>query len=248
MLSRQHRQTNASGGFVRRVDSATQARAEQMLERLAKGDSSAADIVMTQAPTWLGRTQRTPRADQLLATAINLHDREARKAALEAELALDGVPKDASGLDLLTQAAGSQKQRQWALWTLGALGNRGIDPVHVAKIIGAHLDDPDANTRAAAVNGLALLATDETVPMLLDRFRNDPSPIVEERAACALAESGMYTKAQRIEAAGTLISWLDDSLVSTQQKTWVLQALNDISGQNLGSDPASWQSWYAGAH
>jgi len=214
-LSYAHRQAS-SNGLGRSIDSARQARAEQLLQRLASGDSSAADIVITQAPTWLGRTQRTPRANRLLATAINLHDMEARKAALEAELAMDGVPKDASGLDLLTQAAGSQHERAWALWMLGALGNRGIDPVHVAKIIGSYLDDPDANTRAAAVNGLALLGTDETVPMLLDRFRNDPSPIVQERAACAVAESGMYTQAQRIEAAGTLIGWLDDSLVSAQ--------------------------------
>lgn len=248
MLSYAHRHANRSGGFPRAVDAATQARAEQLLQRLAAGDSWAPDIVVTQAPKWLGKTERTARADQLLTTAINLHDMQARKAALEAELAMDGVPKDASGLDLLTQAASSRSQRVWALWMLGAIGNRGIDPVHVAKIIGAYLDDPDANVRAAAVNGLALLGTDETVPMLLDRFRNDPSPIVEERAACGLAESGMYTQAQRIEAAGTLIGWLDDALLSAQQKMWTIQALHDISGQSLGSDAAAWRSWYAGAH
>ena len=248
MLSYAHRQPNTGGGIGRSVDSTTQARAEQLLQRLAGGDSSAADIIMTQSQSWLGKTQRTPRADQLITSAINRHEVQVRKAALEADLAMDGVPKDASGLDLLTQEVGNPNQRAWALWTMGALGNRGVDPVHVAKIIGSYLDDPDANIRAAAVNGLALLGTDETVPMLLDRFRNDPSPVVQERAACGIAESGMYTQAQRTEAAGTLIGWLDDALVSTQQKTWIVQALHDISGENLGSDTAAWRGWYNGVH
>ena len=130
---------------------------------------------------------------------------------------------------------------------LGAMGNRGVDPVHTAKMIGAYIDNPDASTRAAAVNGLAMLGTDETIPMLLDRFRNDPSPVVQERAACGLAESGMYTDEQRVFAAATLVSWLDDSLLSPQQHTWTIQALGDISHQNFGNDSAAWRSWYESA-
>ena len=127
---------------------------------------------------------------------------------------------------------------------LGAIGNRGVDPVHAAKVIESYLADPSVNVRAAAVNGLGIIATDETIPMLLDRFRNDPSPVVQERAACSLAEAGMYTHEQRMVAAGTLVNWLDDSLITGQQRGWTLQALHDISGQNLGGDSAAWREWY----
>ena len=98
--------------------------------------------------------------------------------------------------------------------------------------------------RAAAVNGLALIATDETIPMLLDRFRNDPSPVVQERAACGLAEAGMYTHQQRMVAAASMVGWLDDSLLTAQQRIWTIQALHDISGQSFGTDSAAWHRWY----
>jgi HEAT repeat protein len=130
---------------------------------------------------------------------------------------------------------------------VGALGNRGVDPVHTAKIMESYLDDSVVGVRAAAVNGLALLATNETIHMLLDRFRNDPSTIVQERAACALAESGMYTHEQRMVAAASMVGWLNDTLLSPQQRIWAAQALHDISGQNFGADSAAWQRWYDSA-
>jgi HEAT repeat protein len=148
---------------------------------------------------------------------------------------------------MLERASGNPSQRAWALWMLGAIGNRGVDPNHAAKIIESYLADPQVEVRAAAVNGLALLGTDETIPLLLDRFRNDPSPVVQERAACSLAESGMYIHEQRMVAAASLIAWLDDSRLTTQQRGWTLQALHDISGQNLGSDSAAWRAWYENA-
>jgi HEAT repeats len=235
----------ASGARPRSYDRAMQAHAEDLLQRLASGDSAAAEEVSAQASTWIGKVTRTGRTDQLITTAINLHDIPSRQAALDAELALDGIPRNEEGLKLLTNAVGDPSSRAWALWLLGAIGNRGVDTPHTAKIVGTYLSDPDVNVRASAVNGLSLIATDETVPMLLDRFRNDPSPVVQERAACGLAESGMYTKAQRMVAAESLINWLDDSLLTGQQRNWDIQALDDISGQHFGADTAAWRSWYA---
>jgi hypothetical protein len=80
--------------------------------------------------------------------------------------------------------------------------------------------------------------------MLLDRFRNDPAPPVQDQAACGMAEAGMYSHAQRMVAAASLVGWVDDSLLSQQQRTWAAQALHDISGQNFGSDSAAWRNWY----
>jgi hypothetical protein len=228
----------------RPVDVSVQGEAEQLLTQVATGDSEAADQVLAQSPNWTGKTRRTPTADQQILTALNLPNLHAREAAVQAELALDGVPLSDAGLRALEQAVGNPSQRVWALWMLGALGNRGVDPVHSAKIIEAYLADPEVNVRASAVNGLAILATDETVPMLLDRFRNDPSPIVQERAACGLAESGMYTHEQRMTAAASLVGWLDDSTLSAGQRAWTAQALGDISGKHFGADSTAWRNWY----
>ena len=228
---------------ARTVDRAAQNEIEGLLARVAAGDREAASDVIERAPSWLGKTQRTQSTSRSLDVAFNLPDLHQREAAIEANLALDGVPKSQPEIATLESQLSSPAGRPWALWMLGALGNRGVDPVHTAKIIDAYVDHPDANTRAAAVNALAVLGTDETIPMLLDRFRNDPSPLVQERAACSLAESGMYTHEQRVVAAATLVSWLDDSLLSAQQHAWTIQALGDIAHQNLGNDSAAWRSW-----
>jgi len=235
---------STSGGIVRNVDSSAQAEAEQVLTRVAAGDSVAADEVLEKSSEWTGKTQRTPRSEQLISTALNLHDLHARAAAIQAELALDGIQTNEAGLAEVEQTVGNPNQRVWALWMLGALGNRGVDAVHTAKIIGTYLTDPRVDVRAGAVDALALVATDETLPLVLDRFRNDPSPVVEERAACDLAESGMYTHEQRMTAAASLVGWLDDSLLSPQQRAWIVQALGDISKKSFGNDSVAWRNWY----
>lgn len=229
------------------IDSAQQAKTEELLGRVAAGDLAAAEEVLAESDSWTGKIHRTPKTDQLITAGMNANDLHARAAAVQAQLALDGIPHDETGLRILTRAVGDPSQRSWAVWMLGALGNRGVDPVHSAKIIEAYLNDPDPGVRASAVNGLSLLATDETIPMLLDRFRNDPSPIVQEPAACALSESGMYTRQQRMLAAASLVGWLGDSLLTQQQRTWTIQALRDISGQNFGVDSAAWRRWYDSA-
>jgi len=227
-----------------KVNSAIQANAEQLLGQLAASKSGAADEVVAQSAGWTGKTHRSPKADQSILTALNLPDMHAREAALAAELALDAVPQNEAGLSLLKEALGDASQRVWALWMLGALGNRGVDPEHTAKILESYLADPDVNVRASAVNGLSLLGTDETIVPMLDRFRNDPSPVVQERAACGLAQSGMYTHEQRMTAAASIVGWLNDSLFTPQQRVWSFQALRDISGKDHGTDSAAWRNWY----
>lgn len=221
-----------------------QAEAEELLQRAAGDDAAASEQILARSGKWVGTTQRTPRSTQLITTALNSRDLQVREAAVQAQLALDGVRWDETGLNSLQQAVAIPNQRVWALWTLGALGNRGVDPDRAAKIIGSYLSDPEVNVRVSAVNGLALLGSDETVPMLLDRFRNDPSPVVQEQAACGVAQSGMYTHEQRMVAASLMVNWLDDPQLTPQQKTWTLQALRDISGQNMGTDSAEWRQWY----
>jgi len=228
----------------RATDAALQTEVEQLLQRVAEGDVSAARQVVGHAESWTGRTARTAKTDQFTTTALNLQDPDARAAALEAQLALSGVPRNQSGLEMLEQRVGNPTERAGALWLLGALGNRGVDPSQTAKIVQAYLNDTDVSVRTNAVIGLALLGTDETLPTLLDRFRNDPSPAVQDMAACGIAESGMYTRAQRLTTVPMLAGWLDDSLLSQQQRNWSAQALHDITGQNYGTDSQAWRRWY----
>ena len=234
-------------GTALRSDNSVQVFAEQLLTKAATGDAQAATDVLEHAPEWTGQTQRTPRSEQLVTAILNQRDLHIREAGVRAELALDGVPANTTGLDQVKMSLGNPQQRVWALWMLGALANRGVDPDHTSKMIETYLTDPDVQVRAAAVDAMALVATLETVPMMLDRFRNDPSPVVQERAACDLAESGMYTHAQRMNAAASLVGWVDDSLLSSQQRAWAVQALGDISGQHFGNDAAAWRRWYESA-
>jgi len=241
------KKTPASHGTVRRVNSPIQAEAEGLLNRLGTGDAEAGDQVLAQSAEWTGRTHRTPNSEQMITAALNSTDLHVRAAAVQAQLALDGVPQNEAGIEQMKQVVGNPQQRDWALWTLGALANRGVDPDRIAQIIETYLGDPDARVRATAVDALSLVATEETIAMLLDRFRNDSSPMVQERAACDLAEAGMYTHAQRMIAASNLVGWVDDSLLSAQQRAWTVQALGDISGKRLGNDASAWRDWYVNA-
>lgn len=224
-------------------DSTKQTEAEALLQKVAAGNDAAAEEVLDESDTWTGKTQRTSNADQLLNVSLNSNSLHTRQASLQAELAMDGVERSEAGLDRLEPALKDPSQRTWALWMTGALGNRGVDPMRAAIMISAYLQNPDVNTRVAAVNALSLLGTDATIPLVLDRFHNDSSPAVQERAACGLAESGMYTHEQRMTAAASLVRGLEDSRLTAQQHAWALQALRDISGKNLGMDSSAWQSW-----
>jgi hypothetical protein len=41
-----------------------------------------------------------------------------------------------------------------------------------------------------------------------------------------------------------MVGWLDDPLLTPQQKVWSFQALHDISGESHGTDSAAWRAWY----
>jgi hypothetical protein len=96
------------------------------------------------------------------------------------------------------------------------------------------------------VEGLAYLGTDETIVPLLEIFHNDPSRMIRERAACGLAQSGMLSEKQRRSAVPKLLDFTDDPALDQETRTWVFQALRDITGQSLPHDAAAWRSWFHG--
>ena len=96
------------------------------------------------------------------------------------------------------------------------------------------------------MEGLAYLGTDETIAPLLQVFHDDSSPMIRERAACSLAQSGMLGEKQRRSAVPQLLDFADDASLDPQTRTWVFQALRDITGKNLPHDAAAWRNWYNG--
>jgi len=78
-------------------------------------------------------------------------------------------------------------------------------------------------------------------------MHDDPSPSVRERAACGLAESGMFTSEQRFTAIPQLLNYTDDPSLDAQTHARVFQTLSDITHQRLGNDSAAWRSWYESA-
>jgi hypothetical protein len=137
-------------------------------------------------------------------------------------------------------------QKIWALWALGLMANRGVDAGGITARLASHLKDSDEDSRRWAVEGLAVAGTDDALPALLATMHDDASPVVRERAACSLAESGMFAPEQRMRAVPQLLAYTDDPALDTQTRGWAFQALADITHQRLPRDSAAWRSWYEG--
>jgi HEAT repeat protein len=182
----------------------------------------------------------------LFMTALNSDDLRVRAAAIEIDLASRNVEKAAAAIDRMEHDArfGEQGPRANALWDIALLGNRGIEPGRAAEILLASIHDSNVNIRYWAVEGLAYLGTDETIAPLLQTFHDDASPMIRERAACGLAQSGMLSEKQRRSAVPQLLDFADDTSLDPETHKWVFQALRDITGQTLPHDAASWRAWY----
>src|SRR5437762_143374 len=224
-----------------------QSQAELLLERAINHYDGASDQIAGRVDGWHGKLKMTPSLHSLFTTALNSNDLRVRAAAIEVDLAALNVSKTSAAVDqLATQAeSADQPTAVWALWTLGLLGNRGVEPQRASQVLMARIHDPNESIRYWAVEGMAYLGTDEVIPVLLQTFHDDPSPTIRERAACGLAQSGMLIEQQRRSAVPQLLDFADDTSLDAQTHTWVYQALRDITGQSLPNDPASWRNWYS---
>jgi HEAT repeats len=223
-----------------------QSQAELLLERSINHYAGANDQIAARVGRWRGKITLTSRLDNLFVTAINSDDLRVRAAGIEVDIAARDLEKRVETIERLEPVArgGEQGPRANALWDLGLLGNRGVEPARVAQILLGSIRDPNENVRHWAVEGLAYLGTDETIEPLLDVFRDDPSPNIRERAACSLAQSGMLSKPQRMRAVPRLLDYASDFNMEPQTRGWVFQALRDITGQTLPPDPVAWRRWY----
>jgi HEAT repeat protein len=249
-----------------------QKQAELLLERavshsVADPNQIEAQIeaqIESRSDAWRGHLQWDSQLGDLTTVALNSNDLSVRASAIEVQLAAYGLTKTESTVDAMVRQADSRDQRRriWALWALGLLGNRGVEPERVVQVLVAQLKDPgknfdadrgkrrnnhkenDEDARRWAVAGLALVGTTPTIAPLLETMRNDPSPVVREHAACSLAQSGMLSREQRLIAVPQLIDYSADPALDAQTRAWAFQALADITKQHLPNDSVAWRSWY----
>jgi hypothetical protein len=226
---------------------APQQQAQLLMERAINHYEGAIELIEKNVPSWYGQlnVEKGPLAG-LLNTAINANDLRVRAASLEITLAGYNLPKSPETVDkLLLRLQDEPEHRAWLLWILGVLGNRGVETARLETVFLDRIHDPDVTTRAYAVVGLGLLATDGSISSLLGVFREDPSPHVREGAACAIAQSGMFREEQRMSAVPDLLRMMDDVSLDATTRSWVFQALQDITGAGLGSNPAAWRNWWS---
>jgi HEAT repeats len=225
---------------------APQSQAELLLERSINHYAGANDQIAARVGRWRGTIKLSARLENLFVTAINSDDLRVRAAGIEVDIAARDLEKSAAAVDRLEPVArtGEQGPRASALWDLGLLGNRGVEPARIAEILLGSLHDSNENVRYWAVEGLAYLGTDDIIEPLLGVFHDDPSPKIRERAACSLAQSGMLSKPQRMQAVPKLLDYAGDFNLDPETRNWTFQALRDITGQSLPHDPSAWRQWY----
>lgn len=223
-----------------------QRQAELLLERSINHYSGANDEIAKRVDGWRGKVSMQKRLQSLYEVAINSDDLRVRAASLEIDIASRNLVKNAATIDHLENDArfGEQGPRVNAIWDIALLGNRGVEPQRAFEIVSASVHDSNPNVHYWAVESLSYLGTDETIAPLLDVFHNDPSPNIRERAACGLAQSGMLSEEQRRTAVPKLLDFAEDQSLDATTRTWVFQALRDITGENLPHDPAAWRNWY----
>jgi HEAT repeat protein len=233
---------------LRQMDSMPpQKQAELLLERAIAQDSRALDQISAHVDSWQGKLRWDSQMANLTTAALNSSDMRVRESGVEIELAAYGLAKNADSLESLLRKTESpnHSQKIWALWALGLLGNRGVQQDRVLDVLIAHLNDSDEDARRWTAEALGLVGSDQSIPPLLKTMHDDPSPLVRERAACALAESGLFTPEQRMSAVPQLLNYTQDPSLDVQTHAWAFHALSDITHQHLPNDAEVWRNWYA---
>ena len=225
---------------------APQSQAEELLQLAIARDTDSLEAIDKDLPAWRGQLRNTDHLYDLVHTALNSDDFRVRGSAIEIDLVAANLSKSPDSVsNLVHRLREVPADRPLTLWRLGALGNRGVEPKLVLAQLLNYVHDRNEETRYWAVEGLALLGTDETVDPLLDSFAHDASARVRKRAGCNLAKSGMLTKEQRINAVPELLNLFDDDALDPSTRSWVYGALRLITGAQIANDATAWRKWWA---
>lgn len=222
-----------------------QEQAERLLERSINGYRGANELIEAEVGNWVGEIEFEGKLKSRYMVAINSSNLRVRAAAIEIYLASFSYPKTAKAVQVTIDAIDEDPEHlTWYLWVLGLFANRDIERDRIFEFLVPYLYDPEDDVRHWAVEGLAFSGDPRAVPLLLGVFHDDPSPVVRERAACGIAQSGMFEEEVRQTAIPDLLDFAEDPVLDAQTRKWVYQALRDITGQVLPNDPAAWRDWW----
>src|SRR5260370_620902 len=173
---------------------APQQQAERLRELAVQRPDQSLGLIHKNLDSWRGHLEDTDRLFHLVLAALDSSDPRVRVAAVEIDLLANNLMKSPQGLGkLLNQIHNDPEGRYLALWRLGALGNRGVEPATVLSTLLRYSRDSNLQTRFWAVEGLAMLGTAESIDPLLSILAHDPANRVRKRAATNLPPSGLPT-------------------------------------------------------
>jgi len=225
---------------------APQQQAERLLELAIKLPDQSLNLIHKNLDSWRGHLDDTDRLFHLILAALDSDDPRVRVAAVEIDLVANNLRKSAHSLaKLRNEIQHNPGSRSLALWRLGALGNRGVEPATVLALLVRYSRDANQLTRFWAVEGLAMLGTEESIDPLLSILAHDPAKQIRERAATNLARAGMLTGEQRLTAVPQLLNLLDDDSLDSETRDLVYAALQAITGASFGRNPEAWREWWA---
>lgn len=225
---------------------APQQQAERLLKLAMDRPDQTLGLIHKNLDSWRGHLADTDQLFHLVLKALDSNDPRVRVAAVEIDLVANNLRKSPESLSkLLNQIENEPDDRYLALWRLGALGNRGVEPATVLATLLRYSRNVNQQTRFWAVEGLAMLGTEESIDPLLSILAHDPAQKIRERAAINLARSGMLTGEQRLTAVPQLLNLLDDDSVSPATQDLIYAALRTITGASFGRDASAWRDWWA---
>jgi HEAT repeats len=225
---------------------APQQQAERLLELAIQQPDPSLSLIHRNLLSWRGHLEDSDRLFHLVMEALNSNDSRVRVAAVEIDLAANNLTKAPESFEKLQrQIEGGSDERYLALWRLGALGNRGVEPAEAFHILKLYTQSRNQEVRFWAVEGLAMLGNRESIDALLDILAHDPASQIRQRAANALSRSGLLTGEQRLDAVPQLLNLLDDDSLDAATQSLVSATLEAITGASFGKNAASWRDWWA---
>lgn len=225
---------------------APQQQAERLLELAVKQPDLSLGLIHRNLTSWRGHLQDTDHLFHLVLGALNSNDPRVRIAAVEIDLAANNLMKSPESIEkLLKQIQSGSEARYLALWRLGGLGNRGVEPSTVFDTLRLYARSRNQEVRFWAVEGLAMLGNEQSIDALLDVLAHDPAAQIRRRAANGLSRSGLMTGEQRLTAVPQLLNLLDDDSLDAATQNLVCETLEAITGASFGRNATAWREWWA---
>lgn len=225
---------------------APQQQAERLLELAVEQPDLSLGLIQRNLTSWRGHLEDTDHLFHLILTALKSNDPRVRVAAVEIDLAANNLIKSPESVGkLLKQIHSGSDIRYLALWRLGVLGNRGVEPATAFATLRRYTHDRNEEVRFWAVEGLAMLGNGESVDALLDILAHDPAAQIRQRAANGLSQSGLMTGEQRLTAVPQLLNLLDDDSLDAPTQDLVCGTLEAITGASFGKNASAWRDWWA---